>query len=210
LYLHHAFDQWMRKYFPVNPFERYADDVVVHCRSKTEAEHLLASIGERLQVFGLELHEEKTKLVYCRNYQRNEEHEQESFTFLSYSFQPRLRLAMYQQLGHITVFTAAISTKAKAFIRQRIREVFNPRNIRVSLQDVANRLNPKIRGWLNYYCKFNRRIAEKVFEYLNGLVRRWIAEKYKLRSGKVVIETYREYVQANREQFVHWQKGITY
>ena len=210
LYLHHAFDMWMGKNFPSNPFERYADDIVVHCRSKEEASSLLLSIMERLRGFDLELNAEKTKLIYCKNYQRREQHEHESFTFLSYSFQPRQRPGMYNRMRQITVFTAAISCKAKAFIRQRIREVFNPRNINASLQVIANKLNPKIRGWLNYYCKFNGRKAEKVFEYLNGLIRRWMSEKYKLRSGKAVIDKYREYVQANREQFVHWKKGIIF
>ncbi|MEJ7682161.1 MAG: reverse transcriptase domain-containing protein [Segetibacter sp.] len=210
LYLHHAFDMWMGRNFPSNPFERYADDIIVHCSSKAEAENLLVSISERLKGFELELNAEKTKLVYCKNHQRKERHEHESFTFLSYSFQPRRRPGMYNPLQQITVFTAAISCRAKAFIRQRIREVFNPRNINISLHEVANRLNPKIRGWLNYYCKFNHRMAEKVFEYLNGLIRRWMSEKYKLRSEKVVIDKYREYVQSNREQFVHWQKGIIF
>lgn len=210
LYLHHAFDMWMGRNFPSNSFERYADDIIVHCSSKAEAENLLVSIRERLKGFELELNAEKTKLVYCKNYQRNEKHEHESFTFLSYSFQPRRRPGMYNPLQQITVFTAAISCRAKAFISQRIREVFNHRNINISLHEVANRLNPKIRGWLNYYCKFNSRIAEKVFEYLNGLIRRWMSEKYKLRSEKVVIDKYREYVQSNREQFVHWQKGIIF
>jgi RNA-directed DNA polymerase len=210
LYLHHAFDMWMGKHFPANPFERYADDIIVHCSSKAEAEHLLVSIRERLENFELELNVEKTKLVYCKNYQRKEKHEHESFTFLSYSFQPRTRPDIYKSSRQIMVFTAAISCKAKAFIRQRIREVFNPRNTNISLQEVANRLNPKIRGWLNYYCKFNHHIAGKVFEYLNGLIRRWLSEKYKLRSEKMLIDKYREYVQGNSKQFIHWQKGIIF
>lgn len=78
LYLHHAFDMWMNKYFPSNPFERYADDIIVHCNSKEEAEKLLSSIRERLSGFDLELHPEKTKLVYCKNYLRKEQHEHNS------------------------------------------------------------------------------------------------------------------------------------
>lgn len=210
LYLHHAFDMWMRKYFPSNPFERYADDIIVHCTTKEEAEELLEAIRQRLQGFELELHAEKTKLVYCKNYKRKEKHEHESFTFLSYSFQPRGKPNTYGQHKKFTVFNAAICCRAKAFIKQRIREVFNPRCISISLQAVAVKLNPKIRGWLNYYCRFNHRIAEKVLEYLNELIRRWIAEKYRLRSKKAVIKEYEQYVQANKEQFVHWKKGIIY
>lgn len=89
LYLHQAFDMWMSKYFPHHPFERYADDIVVHCKSESEAGQVLLAISERMKIFNLELHPEKTKLVYCRNFRRHERHEHNSFTFLSYSFQPR-------------------------------------------------------------------------------------------------------------------------
>ena len=210
LYLHHGFDMWMSKQFPSNPFERYADDIIVHCNSKTAAEQLLLAIRERLQKFGLELHPEKTKLVYCKNYLRKEEHEHNSFTFLSYSFQPRSKPNTFGRHTKFMVFNAAICFKAKAFIRQRIRAVFNPRNIQVSLERTAVRLNPKIRGWLNYYCRFNPKIAGNVFLYLNGLIRRWIEEKFRLRSKKAIKSKYLSYVQSNKEMFIHWQKGIIY
>ena len=77
---------WIGRHFAANPFERYADDIIVHCNSKAEAEHLLVSIRERLAGFGLELHPEKTKLVYCKSWKRKEQHEHNSFTLLSYSF----------------------------------------------------------------------------------------------------------------------------
>ena len=167
LYLHHAFDMWMSKHYPSNPFERYADDIIVHCNSETEAQQLLVRIRERLQGFDLELHPEKTKLVYCKYYLRKEQHRHNSFTFLSYSFQPRSKPNTFGRHNKFMAFNAAICCKAKAFIRQRIRTVFNPRNIQVSMEDVAVKLNPKIRGWLNYYCMFNPNIASTVFLYLN-------------------------------------------
>lgn len=210
LYLHHAFDKWMSRYFPDNPFERYADDIIVHCNSKAEAEHLLVSIRERLQSFELEVHPEKTKLVYCKNYLRKEQHESNSFTFLSYSFQPRGKPNTFGKHNKFMVFSAAICSKAKAFIKQEIRAVFNPRNTQVSLEEIAVKLNPKIRGWLNYYCRFNPREAGNVFLYLNELIRRWIEEKYRLGSKKAVVLKYQSYVQSNMDLFIHWQKGIKY
>ena len=119
LYLHHALDKWMNKHFPLNPFERYADDVIVHCNTQEEAKRMLVAIRERLAGFELELHPEKTKLVYCKNYQRKEEHEHNSFTFLSYSFQPRA-MRNHQRKNKFTVFSAAICCRAKTFIRQRL------------------------------------------------------------------------------------------
>lgn len=210
LYLHHSFDMWMSKYFPSNPFERYADDIIVHCNSKEEAGQLLSSIRERLAGFELELQPDKTKLVYCKNYLRKEQHEHNSFTFLSYSFQPRSKPNTFGKPNKFMVFIAAICEKAKTFIRQRIRAVFNQRNTQVSLEQTAVKLNPKIRGWLNYYSRFNPRVAGNVFLYLNGLIRKWIGEKFRLRGKKAIVDKYESYVQLNRGLFVHWQKGVKY
>jgi RNA-directed DNA polymerase len=210
LYLHHAFDMWMGRHFASNPFERYADDIIVHCNSKEEAECLLSSIRQRLASYQLELHPDKTKLVYCQNYQRKEEHEHNSFTFLSYSFQPRIKANRAVKGLKFMVFDAAICCKAKAYIKERIRAVFNPRNITVSLEKAAVKLNPKIRGWLNYYCKFNAMIAAKVFEYLNELIQRWFGEKFKIKGRMGILKMYKSFVQEYKQLFVHWQKGITY
>ena len=208
LYLHHAFDMWMGRHFASNPFERYADDIIVHCNSNAEAEHLLSSIRERLGIFNLELQAEKTKLVYCKNYKRKEQYEHNSFTFLSYSFQPRSKPNTFGRHDKFTAFSAAICCKAKAFIREKIRDVFDPRNTQVSLERVAAKLNPKIRGWLNYYSRFGKRIAAEVFLYLNVLIRRWVEEKFRLRSQKAVRVKYQSIVQLNTGMFVHWRQGI--
>ena len=210
LYLHHAFDMWMSRHFAANPFERYADDIIVHCNSKAEAEHLLVSIRERLAGFGLELHPEKTKLVYCKSWKRKEQHAHNSFTFLSYSFQPRSKPNTFGRHDKFMVFNAAICCKAKAFIREKIRAVFDPRNTQVSLEQAAAKLNPKIRGWLNYYSRFGKRIAANVFLYLNVLIRRWTEEKFRLRSNKAILLKYETIVQSKGSLFVHWQKGIKY
>lgn len=109
------------------------------------------------------------------------------------------------------VFSPAICCEAKAFIREKIRAVFNPRNITVSLENTAIKLNPKIRGWLNYYSRYNKRDAAVVFEYLNALIRRWIEEKYKLRNKRKVLEHYRSLMQTGDELlFFHWKKGIVF
>src|SRR5687768_1898830 len=124
-----------------------------------------------MQQYELELHPEKTKIVYCRNYQRNDKHDNNSFTFLSYSFQPRTIKDKFGRTNRIVVFSPAISQMAKANIRKVLREILKPHINHVKLEKFAERLNPKVRGWVNYYTKFNRMIGLDVFYYLNGLIR---------------------------------------
>ncbi|EQD79577.1 RNA-directed DNA polymerase (Reverse transcriptase), partial [mine drainage metagenome] len=90
LFLHYAFDNWMANRFPTVPFERYADDSVVHCKSEAQAREVLAAIAQRMVEVGLELHPGKTRLVYCKDKNRKGSAEHEQFTFLGYTFRPRL------------------------------------------------------------------------------------------------------------------------
>jgi len=205
LYLHHSFDKWMAKYHRSNPFERYADDIIVHCGTEQEAKALLEAIRERLRVFELELHPEKTKIVYCKDKNRQQNYGHVSFTFLSYSFQPRGILGKNKKLQ--TVFYPAISCQAKAFIRKRIREVFNPRWTQIPLEDFALRLNPKLRGWVNYYSRYKKQDVLRIFKYLNRLIRKWISKKYRL-FRKAAIKHFEELTAHNKQLFIHWKLDV--
>ena len=149
IYLHHGFDKWMDEVNPHNPFERYADDIVVHCSSKEEAEDLLEKLRARMHDYELELHPEKTKMVYCKNYQRKEKHDNNSFIFLSYSFQPRIIKSKFGSKKTILWFSAAISQQAKTSIREKLREILITQWSNQKLEWFAKKLNPKIRGWIN-------------------------------------------------------------
>ena len=208
IYLHHAFDKWMDAVSPQNPFERYADDIVIHCSSKGEAEQLLARLKGRMQQYELELHPDKTKIVYCKNYQRNDKHDNNSFTFLSYSFQPRTIKSKFGRKNRLVVFNAAISQNAKTSIRAKLREVLRTRWSNKALEWFAEKLNPKIRGWVNYYAKFNRNTALDVFYYLNELIRQWIKNTYKIKGKAWLYDKYRTIQSANPDLFHHWRLGI--
>ena len=208
IYLHHAFDMWMDEENPQCPFERYADDIVVHCSSKEEVEQMLNKLRTRMEQYELTLHPEKTRIVYCKNYQRNENNDNESFTFLSYSFQPRGRRDKFGRKKTFFVFSGAISNAAKTSIREAIRGVMKPRWSQQTLEWVAEKLNPKIRGWINYYTRFNRHEALEVFSYLNELIRKWLKNKYKLRSCKSVYVKYKTVVREKADLFYHWKLGI--
>jgi hypothetical protein len=88
LFLHYAFDRFLAREFPTCPFERYADDAVVHCKSEEEACLVLAALSERMAQVGLELHPDKTRIVYCKDADRKRSHEHEQFDFLGYTFRP--------------------------------------------------------------------------------------------------------------------------
>jgi RNA-directed DNA polymerase len=208
LYLHHGFDEWMDEQHPQNPFERYADDIVIHCSSKDEVEQLLEKLKARMQQYKLELHPEKTKIVYCKNYQRNETHENNSFTFLSYSFEPRTIRSKFDEKKCLVVFSAAICQQAKTSIKEKLRGVLPTRWSNQTLTWFAQKLNPKIRGWINYYAKFNQHKAYDVFYYLNELIRKWIKNKYKIRVKSQLFKKYQTLQTANPALFYHWQLGI--
>lgn len=205
LYLHHGFDEWMDKEHAGNPFERYADDIVIHCNSKEEAENLLTALRQRMSEYSLTLHPEKTKVVYCKNYQRTEKHEEISFTFLSYTFRPRGVRDKFGRKKQILMFNGAISNAAKVSIRKGIQKVFNPRWSQRSLESFANVLNPKIRGWIGYYSRYYRNMVLNVFHYLDRLVVRWIGNKYKLTSVRKCVARFKTFRNEQSDLFYHWR-----
>jgi RNA-directed DNA polymerase len=208
LYLHHAFDQWMEVTHSQYSFERYADDIVIHCGSKAEAEGMRIELETRMQEFELTLHPEKTKIVYCKNYQRPERHDNESFTFLSYSFQSRSIRSKFGKLKRIIVFSPAICNAAKTSIRTAIKAVLRPQWSTQTLAWFSEKLNPKIRGWINYYSRFNRDEAHGVFYYLNELIRKWIKNTYKIRGKDRLYKKYQLIQAENPLLFYHWKLGI--
>jgi len=208
LYLHHAFDKWMEATHWQYPFERYADDIVVHCNSKAEAERMQYELETRMGEFELTLHPEKTKIVYCKNYQRQEKHDKESFIFLSYSFQPRTIKAKFGKAKRVLVFGCAICLAAKASIRTAIKEVLRTQWSTQTLEWFADKLNPKIRGWINYYSRFNRSKAYGVFTYLNELIRKWIKNTYKIQGKDRLYKKYQLIQAETPTLFYHWKLGI--
>jgi len=208
LYLHHAFDAWMEEKHSRIPFERYADDIVLHCSSQEEAQSLLKQLSERMEAFSLTLHPEKTKIVYCKNYQRTGKHANESFTFLGYCFQPRAIKDKFGRAKSVLFFSPSISQLAKKHIRERIRAVLNPQWTTQKLEWFAKLLNPKIRGWINYYTQFGKQETHRVFYYLNGLIRQWINRTYKITSKWDGKGKYQQIQAQNPNLFYHWQLGI--
>jgi RNA-directed DNA polymerase len=121
LFLHYAFDKWLEQKDKKIQFTRYADDVIVHCKSKVHSEQLLKSLHQWMDSVGLELHPQKTKIVYCQDYRTKGKQIIVKFDFLGYSFQPR---AAYSQRGNLfIVFDCAISISSRKRIAKKLEEL---------------------------------------------------------------------------------------
>lgn len=208
LFLHYAFDEWMRRKYPHSLFERYADDILVHCKAKEEAENLKAVIAQRLLECKLELHPEKTKIVYCKDGKRRDDYPTRKFDYLGYTFRPRL---VRDSRGEYFVsFTPAISQEARTAIRRAMRRWRFDRRSDLSLDELAERINPKLRGWINYYGVYRRSELRLVFQALNRTLVRWARKKYKkMRYSQArAMAWLREIAKSQRTLFYHWQVDI--
>src|SRR5450759_5389562 len=203
LFMHYAFDAWMVREFPGCPFERYADDVVVHCKSRRQAEYALAGIAARMSEVGLRLHPEKTRIVYCKDGRRRAAHEHTSFTFLGYAFRARGARSKYG--GSFTGFLPAISPEALKARSARVRELRIHRRTDLSLDDLARWLNPIIAGWIRYYGRFYRTALDPLLKRVNTYLRRWAGRKYKrLRTHKRFSRWWAGLLQRQPGLFAHW------
>ena len=172
LFMHYAFDSWLEREFPTVEFERFADDAVVHCVTERQARHVWAALAERLENVGLRLHPDKTKIVYCGDSNRKRKYDCISFTFLGYAFRPRESKS--GRTGTIfTSFQPAMSPVALKSKSQELRRWRMHRRTSMDLGELAEWLNPIVRGWMNYYGEFNRSEMYPLLERINTYLMRW-------------------------------------
>jgi RNA-directed DNA polymerase len=183
LFLHYAFDRWLAREFPGCPFERYADDAVVHCNSEAEARLVLVALSERMAQVGLELHPDKTRVVYCKDADRRGSFEHERFSFLGYTFRPRLSKSRHGK--HFVNFSPAVSDDARKAISREIRSWHIVRRSDKTLSDLARMFNPIVRGWISYYGRFYKSWLYPVLRHINDGLVRWAMRKYKRLRGHV-------------------------
>ena len=180
LYMHYAFDRWMDREYPNCPFERYADDCVVHCDTENQARNLVTAIGERLGPLGLELHPDKTKVVYCKDGQRRGGSEHTSFDFLGYTFRARV---VRGRRGFFVGFNPAMSGKARKAVSTQIRGWHLNRRSEHDLSGLASEINPQVWGWINYYGRFYRSTLYSLATRIDEHIVRWAMQKYKRLRG---------------------------
>ena len=207
LFLHYAFDSWVARNLRSVRFCRYADDGVIHCKSKVQAEFVLRKIDERFRQCGLELHPGKTRIVYCKDINRTEIHPNVQFTFLGYTFRPRKSVDKY---GRVYVnFTPAVSRDAQRAMRQTIRGWHVQLQCESSLADLSARYNAVLRGWHTYYGRFHGSALSPVWKHMNTYLMRWMMRKYKhlARHKTRAKRELGHLAQSSPGAFKHWELG---
>lgn len=204
LLLHYAFDRWMQRQFPHLPFVRFADDALVHCRSESEACTVLMAIEQRLKECGLRMHPTKSAVVCCKGSSRRGDYPRIEFTFLGFTFRPRSAKGRGGKL--FMSFLPAVSREATKRMMREMRSWKIHRNTPLSLHALAERYNPILRGWLNYYGSFYKSAMRRIFDYFNQKLALWARCKYQKLRGRRVKSLYWLGRIARRQPrlFVHW------
>ena len=210
IYLHEAFDQWMADTQPLIVFERYADDIVIHTRSIEQSNFIMDKLKDRFKQYSLEVHPEKTRIVYCyrtARFFKENKNIPVSFDFLGFTFKPRL--CEKSNGEKFWGFRPAISKESEKRITGELRKMAIQRWMSYDIYGLANALAPKIRGWLYYYGKFRLSEMHRVFRLLNIRLARWARKKYKLRTYSKSYGWLKRIIRFYPNTFVHWQYGFT-
>ena len=190
----------MEKHYPKLPFERYCDDAIVHCRSEKQAIYIRDMISGRMKECRLELNMDKTHIVYCRNELHRERHKKASFDFLGHTFHPRW---CRTKSGDRLLFQPVMSRKAKKNVMNKIREM-RIHQKKISIQEMAELLNTKVRGWMNYYCEFNGRSTRNLWWMLNLRLLQWVRNNRKFNLLRA-IRWLKDVYKTQPGLFAHWE-----
>lgn len=209
LFLHYVFDTWMKKRFPGVSWCRYADDGLLHCHSLRQARELHRALEERFRECGLELHPQKTKIVYCKDSNRCADYPVTSFDFLGYAFRGR---ASKNAKGELFVsFSPAVSNGALKSMRALVRKSNLRNRVDRSIEDIAQKFNPVLRGWIYYYGRFNRSALYPFLRYFNHALRAWVMNKHKRFRGKRTRagQYLERMARSQPDLFAHWRYRMT-
>jgi len=198
IFLHVVFDKWMDKHHPEKPFERYADDIVVHCKTEKQALFMLRQIKSRMSECKLTLHPEKTKLINLRGQSENQY--PKGFDFLGFTIRPAAFKCKDRIIALPGIF---VSQKSKNGIMEKVRAM-NIHKRRTPLEHIAQSINPVIRGIISYYHKFQRNDMRQVWNQLNARLLKWV--KWEKDFGKKKALCYlRAKYKENPALFEHWR-----
>src|SRR5262249_273351 len=200
LFLHYPFDPSIAPQYPAVQFERYADDVVVHCATEDQAKALVVAIGNRMVEVGLQLNPAKTRIVYCKDGRRRLKYEHTDFTFLGFTF--RARGARSRNGVNFTGFLPALSKDALHKMSRDVRRWRLHLRTGHTLTDLARVINPIVRGWMQYYGTFYRTVLDPLLRRINAYLVRWLQRKYqRLRPIKKALACWQRIIHQQPRRF---------
>lgn len=204
LFMHYAFDAWMARTYPSVTFERYCDDVVVHCRSQAQAEFIRDKIDARMVECGLELHPDKTRIVYCKDDNRPGAHAHEQFTF-----RPR-QAFNHKSATFFVAFLPAVSRDAQVRMRRTIRSWRIHRRSDLTFPEIVALINRHVAGWIAYYGRFYKTELYAALRGINTYLVRWARRKYKRlkRRPKRAWALLVDMARRRAGMFAHWRLGV--
>ena len=208
LFLHYALDVWLTRNMRSVRICRYADDGVIHCKSEEQAKLVMRKVKQRLRECGLEMHPEKSRIVYCHDINRQQAYPIKQFTFLGYTFRPRKAVDKY---GRVYVnFAPAVSREALTVMRQTVRGWHLQLKCDKSLADLSHVFNPVLRGWMNYYGRFYASALRPLWRNVNEYLSRWLRRKYKhlARHRRKALRAVGCLASQSPDAFVHWEAGF--
>lgn len=206
LFLHYGLDVWLAREYPACPFERFADDMIIHCASEQQARDVRDAVARRLADVGLELHPDKTRIVYCKDDKRTGEHEHTSFTFLSYTFRPRRAWNKHRRKA-FTGFQPAASRERVTEFSRKMHDKRLHRRSNQTLNDLAADINPEVAGWLTYFTAFYVTAVIPPARRIDHHLVRWARRKYKRlkRSDRKAWAWLKGVRKRDPELFAHWK-----
>ncbi|MCK9898046.1 group II intron maturase-specific domain-containing protein [Frankia sp. AgB32] len=161
--------RWMRL--------RYADSGVSR-GTERQARQVWEAVERRFVQIGLQLHPDKTRIVYCKDSRRRQEFEQVTFTFCGYAFRPRMAFDRKRKQVY-TGFLPAVAPEKLAEMSRRIASWRIHRRTNQTLAEIARWLNPVLRGWLNYFTAFYPTMVIPLYERIDRHLMRWARWKYR-------------------------------
>lgn len=210
IFLDKVFDKWFLQTFKGVTFERYADDIIIHCQSQNQAEYILDTVMIRLQEFKLELHPDKTKIVYCKSENRKGEYSVNSFKFLGIEFRPQV--VKDKQGKFFQSFTSLVPTSSFRKIADYIKSLNLHSQTKLDIYQLTTLINDRLTGWFNYFRKWG--IYQKCgyfFYNLNQRLIKWVMNRYKRLNNKTkAIGFLRVNQRLNPSLFVHWKYGFCF
>ncbi len=209
LFMHYVFDLWMTRTQPEIQWSRYADDGILHCKSKKQALYMMRQLEIRFAQCGIKLHKDKTKIVYCKRTGLKQDYPKVTFNYLGYTFKPRRAINNITQVA-FTNYSPGVSQSAISNMIKVLRKLKISRRVDLSIAELAKFINPKLQGWINYYAKYTKTAFYPVCRQLNIALVKWAMNKYKSLKGHKVraINLIQKICKEDKGLFAHWRCGM--